>query len=120
MLELDPSTGKPIDDVLSMLTIVISNALATPYESRVFNPKLGTSAVSLLQEPVNDAVIMAHTQNLLISAIHRAIPEVTVKLTTKVISSGKGTAELRIYLTIKFNGTTYDKEYSSYKRGFVN
>lgn len=120
MLDFKPSTGETIDDILTMLTWVISNALATPLESRVFNPSLGTNAVGLLMQPINDAVNLAHTQSLVISAIHRAIPTVTVSLTTSYVSSGRGTAELTIKLKIIFNGSIYNKTYSTVTRGFVN
>lgn len=120
MLDLRPSTGEEVDDVIELLGIVISNALQTSFESRVFNPRLGTSAPALLQEPADDVIYLFHTQSILMSAIERAIPYITVRLNLNIVSSGRGTADLRIKMDISFKGNTYNKEYSSELKGFVN
>lgn len=120
MLDIDPRTANTVDDLTKMIEIIITNALMTPFESRVFNPKLGTNAVGMLQEPTNDVVNLAHTQSLVISALKRALPEIVVKIDVSYTSSGRGTSEVMIKMNIEYKGSFVTKDYSSYKRGFVN
>lgn len=121
MLDIDPRTAEVNEeDLLKMIEVVVTNALMTPFESRVFNPKLGTNAVGMLQEPTHNVVTLAHTESMVISAIKRAIPEVIININVTTTSSGRGTADVRIKMNINYRGSFFSKDYSSYKKGFIN
>lgn len=122
MLDINPEKSNIVteDSLSEMIEIIIRNALMTPYESRVFNPKLGTNAAGLLQEPTHSVVGLLQTKSLVTSAIKRALPGIIISTNVTSKSSGRGTSDVRIKMTISYNGIYMAREYSSSKGGFTN
>lgn len=120
LLDVNLESGTYLDNTADYIKQVIKHILNTPFESRIFNPSEGTGVNLMLQEPVDDLIYKSKVNSLIIAAVERGIPYSTVKSKIEVLSSGRGTATLRVLLNISYNNNSFVFTMLTDRRGFVN
>ena len=120
MLDINKLNGDLISQILEVIQSSIDNTIKTPFESRIFNPRAGSGANSMLQETVHDLIFKQKIASILKSDIERALNDLTVFINTTSNSNGDGTATLLINMEVRYQSDTYFLTYSTDVWGFLN